>query len=184
VFYDKFRAHVEAILFASGDPITAERIGKMLDIPTEHIEDIIFDIKAEFGKDTHGITVRQIAGGYQMCTKKELSETVEKLSMTREANLSQAAMETLAIIAFRQPVTKQEIEFIRGVKSDRILNNLLDLGVIREAGRKDAAGRPILYATTKEFLVAFGLNSLLDLPKLPDKIFPEEELEKLFDEQI
>jgi segregation and condensation protein B len=184
MFYDKFRAHVEAILFASGDPIAAERIGKMLDIPAEHIEDIIFDLKEELGKEQHGITIRQVAGGYQMCTKKELAGAVDKLAMTREANLSQAAMETLAIVAFRQPITKQEIEFIRGVKSDRILGNLLDLGMVREAGRKDAAGRPILYATTREFLAAFGLNSLLDLPKLPDKIFPEEELESLFDEQM
>ena len=174
MFYDNLTGHIEAILFASGEPITAQKIASILDIPVEHVEDLIFDLKTELAKPIHGITIRQIAGGYQMCSKKELSETINKLAQNQESRLSVATMETLAIIAFRQPVTKQEIEIIRGVKSDKILNSLLDIKFIRETGRKDAAGRPILYGTTNEFLTAFGLNSLLDLPKLPKEVFDEK----------
>jgi segregation and condensation protein B len=182
MFYEQFRPQVEAILFASGDPVTAEKIGRILNIPPEHVEDIIFDLKTELNKQEHGIAIRQVAGGYQMGVKKELSGIMERLSLTREARLSAAALETLAVIAFRQPVTKQEVEFIRGIKSDKILNNLLEFGLIKENGRKEAVGRPILYATTAEFLAAFGLNSLLDLPKLPDKLFPAGAEEKLPEE--
>ncbi len=175
MFYDKFYSHVEAILFASGDPIAADKIAKILDIPADHVEDIIFDLKEELAKPVHGLTIRHIAGGYQLCTKKELADTIGKLGQAQETKLSQAMMETLAIIAFRQPVTKQEIEAIRGIKSDKILNALIELKFVKEAGRKDAAGRPILYATTNDFLASFGLNSLLDLPKLPKEVFPEIE---------
>ena len=184
MFYDKFRAHVEAILFASGEPITAEKIGKLLNIPTEHVDDMVFDIKKTFDKEEHGITIRQVAGGYQMCSKKELADVLDRLSLVRETKLSPSALETLSIIAFRQPVTKQEIEAIRGVRSDRIINTLIDFRLIKEAGRKEAVGRPILYATTGEFLTAFGLNSLLDLPRLPDKFFPQTELEDPLNEQV
>lgn len=172
MFYKDLYPHVEALLFASGEPVSSEKIAKIIDIPVEHVDDIIFDLKEEYKSDFHGITIRQVAGGYQMCTKKELSDTVNKLALVKEPKLSDSAMETLAIVAFRQPVTKQEIEFIRGVKTDKIINSLLESKLIKEAGRKDAVGRPILYATTNEFLTVFGLNSLLDLPKLPENIFP------------
>lgn len=179
MFYKELYPHVEAILFASGEPVSAERIARIIDIPVEHVEDMIFDLNEEFKNEFHGIMIRRVADGYQMCTKKELSDTVNKLALTREPKLSDSAMETLAIVAFKQPVTKQEIEFIRGVKSDKIINNLLENRFIKEAGRKEAAGRPILYATTKEFLTSFGLNSLLDLPKLPENVFPVYEAEEI-----
>jgi segregation and condensation protein B len=172
---DKLRAQIEALLFASGDPVSGEKMAKILNVAAERVEDVVFELKEELSGKQHGITIRQIAGGYQMCTKKELVNTVNKLALGREVKLSAPLLETLAIIAFRQPVTRQEIEFIRGVRPDRILNNLLEMRLIKEAGRKDAVGRPILYATTKEFLALFGLNSLLDLPKLPDKVFPSYE---------
>ena len=172
MFYKDLYPHVEALLFASGEPVSIEKIAKIINIPIEHVEDMIFDLKEEYKNDFHGITIRQVAGGYQMCTKKELADTVNKLALVREPKLSDPAMEVLAIVAFRQPVTKQEIEFIRGIKTDKIINNLLDSKLIKETGRKDAVGRPILYATTDEFLAVFGLNSLLDLPKLPNSIFP------------
>ncbi len=184
MFYEKYYSHVEALLFASGEPVTVERLAKLLDIPVDHIEDIIFDLKEEFAKPMHGLTIRHIAGGYQLCSKKELAETVEKLAQAQENKFSPATMETLAIVAFRQPVTKQEIEHIRGVKSDKIINSLLDLKFVREAGRKDAAGRPILYATTKDFLAAFGMNSLLDLPKLPKELFAETDVEADIEETL
>lgn len=179
MFYEKYYSHVEAILFASGEPITVEKIAKILDIPSEHVEDIIFDLKEEFKKPIHGIFIRQVAGGYQFCSKLEVKDTINLLAQNREQKLSQAAMETLAIVAFKQPVTKQEIEFIRGVKADKIINSLLEIKLIKEAGRKEAVGRPILYATTDEFLTAFGLNSLRDLPNLPEGIFDEKITENL-----
>ena len=182
MFYKEFYPSVEAILFASGDAISAEKIARMIDIPVEHVEDILFDLKEKYKSDEHGITIRQVADGYQMCTKKEYATIIGSLELVREPKLSRPALETLSIIAFRQPVTKQEIEFIRGVKSERILGSLLDGRFIKEAGRKDTIGRPILYATTKHFLTAFGLNSLLDLPKLPDNIFPlPEDIEEIDD---
>lgn len=179
MFYEKYYSHVEAILFASGDPITVEKIAKILDIPNEHVEDIIFDLKEEFKKPIHGMTIRQVAGGYQLCTKLEVKDTINLLAQNREQKLSQATLETLAIVAFKQPITKQEIEFIRGVKTEKIINSLLEIKLIKEAGRKEAVGRPILYATTDEFLTAFGLNSLRDLPNLPEGIFDEKITETL-----
>ena len=182
MFYKDSYSHVEALLFASGEPITSEKISKILDIPIEHIEDILFDLKEELNKPIHGITIRQVANGYQLCTKKELAKTINKLSIVRESKIAPTSMETLAIIAFKQPITKQEIEFIRGIKSDRVINNLIELKMVKEAGRKEAVGRPILYATTNEFLTSFGMNSLLDLPKLPTDIF-QDKLDKQIDEE-
>ncbi len=177
MFYDDLHSHVEALLFASGEPITSDKIAKIINIPVEHVDDIIFDLKEEFNKSHHGITIRQVAGGYQMQTKNELFDTIKKLVVTKDNKPSQSALEVLAIVAYRQPITKQEIEFIRGVKTDKLINNLLDIKLIKEAGRKDVVGRPILYATTKDFLTAFGFNSLLDLPSLPDKVFTNKSID-------
>ena len=109
-----------------------------------------------------------MAGGYQLCAKPQHYELLKQLEKVQEVKLSAAAMETLAIVAFKQPVTRSEMEAIRGVKVDGVVNTLLDYGLICEAGRKDALGHPILYATTDKFLLTFGLSSLKDLPAMPD----------------
>ncbi len=168
MFYSHLKGHIEALLFANGDAITASKIAQILNIPDEHAVLLLEELVQEMNEDNRGLTIVEVAGGYQLCTKPGLAPVVEKLAALQETRLSMAAMETLAIVAFKQPVTKQEIENIRGVKVDGIVNMLVERSLIKEMGRKEAIGRPILYGTTGEFLKCFGLKSLHDLPPLAD----------------
>lgn len=168
VFYSHLKGHIEALLFTSGNPLSAVQIAQILDMPAEHIPVLIAQLNQALDSPEHGLFIVEVAGGYQLCTKPELSSTVEKLAYVHETHLSLPAMETLAIIAFKQPITRQEIENIRGVNVDGIVNMLAERGLIRETGRKEAIGRPILYGTTDEFLACFGLRSLNDLPAMPE----------------
>jgi len=168
MFYSKFKKHVEALLFASGDPIAISKIAQLIDIPEEHVDLLIGQLIDEMADDNRGLTIVKVADGYQLCTKPELSEVIKKLAQVQDSKLSLAAMETLSIIAFKQPITKLEIESIRGVKIDKVLAKLLERQMIKEVGRKETIGRPILYGTTDEFLKSFGLNDLKDLPELAE----------------
>lgn len=168
MFYNHLKGSIEAILFVSGDPISAGKLAHILDIEEEHIQMLIAQLSQEMMDVKRGVTIVSVAGGYQMCTKPELAGVVAKLAKVQENKLSLAAMETLSIIAFKQPVTKQEIEAIRGVKVDRVLATLLERQLIKEVGRKEAIGRPILYSTTDAFLTCFGLENLQQLPPLAD----------------
>jgi segregation and condensation protein B len=162
------KAKIEGLLFVSGEPISLKRLAELLEMTEDAVKKIMEEMQAEMAKPDNGICLLKVAGGYQLGTKAELSATIEKLAQVSENRLSMAAMETLSIVAFRQPITKQEIEAIRGVKIDRVLNRLLDMGLVKEIGRKQVLGRPILYATTDEFLSCFGLDDLTDLPRLPE----------------
>ncbi|WP_232035527.1 SMC-Scp complex subunit ScpB [Methylomusa anaerophila] len=164
---------IEALLFASGEPLPIEKIAGILNIDKEHVLLLIAEMVQEMNRDERGVSIVEVAGGYQMCTQPRFAELIAKLDAGVESKLSNAAMETLAIIAFKQPITKLEIETIRGVKIDRVLNTLLDRMLIKEIGRKDAVGRPILYGTTSEFLQCFGLRKLDDLPDLA-ALLPED----------
>lgn len=166
MFYEDLKGHVEALLFVSGDPLPSSRIAGILGIDKENAEELVYQLMEDMDQQERGLTIIRVAGGYQLCTKPQLASTVEKLGQTMEEKLSAPALETLSIIAFRQPVTKQEIENIRGVRIDRVLARLLELGLIQEQGRKDCIGRPILYGTTEDFLKCFGLDQIEDLPKL------------------
>ena len=126
-------------------------------------------LEESYNEENRGLCLRKVAGGYQLCAKPQHYALLKQLERVQEVKLSAAAMETLAIVAFKQPVTRGEMEAIRGVKVDGVVNTLLEYGLICEAGRKEALGRPILYATTDKFLLTFGLNSLQDLPALPDE---------------
>ena len=159
---------LEALLFVGGDPVPAARLATILEVNEEHIYIMVPEMQERMAAEHRGLMIVEVAGGYQLCTKPSLSPLIEKMTEIQERRLSAAAMETLAIIAFKQPVTRQEIESIRGIKADRIVHNLLERRLIREVGRKDTTGRPILYATTGEFLSCFGLKSLEDLPSLAD----------------
>lgn len=170
MFYEHLKGHIEALLFASGNPITADKIAQILDVPEEHIPLLIAKLIDDMGSAERGLSIVEVAGGYQLCTKPELASAVEKLAYVQETRLSLAALETLAIIAFKQPITRQEIEHIRGVKVDGVVSLLLERGLIKEVGRKEAIGRPILYGTTDDFLKCFGLRNLDDLPAMPDFI--------------
>ena len=162
--------HLEALLFASGDPLPPDKIAAALELSLEELGELVTALEEEYKKETRGLHIRRVAGGLQLVTKPELINTVHKLIALQETKLSNAAMETLAIIAFKQPVTRSEMEAIRGVKVDGIVNNLLEMGLIMEAGRKDAIGHPILYGTTDLFLTTFGLDTLHDLPEIPGEI--------------
>lgn len=166
MFFQHLKGPLEALLFASGDPVPGDRLAQILEVPVGHVESMIAEMQQAMTADERGLTIVAVAGGYQLCTKPQLADTVEKLAETQDNRLSSAALETLAIIAFKQPITRQEIESIRGVKVDRVVHTLMERQLIKEIGRKDAIGRPILYGTTTEFLKCFGLKTLKDLPDL------------------
>lgn len=168
MFYTNFKKHVEALLFASGNPMSTKKIAQIVEMPEQHVELLVGQLILEMSADDRGLTITKVANGYQMCTKPELSTVVKKMAQIQDNKLSLAAMETLSIVAFKQPITKLEIESIRGVKVDKVLTKLLERQMIKEIGRKETIGRPIIYGTTDEFLKSFGLNDLKDLPPLTE----------------
>ena len=163
----KDTAVLEAVLFAAGNPVTENQLARVLDIVPEKIPELVDKLQQELDRGNRGLTLRQVAGGWQIVTRPEFYHVIEKLSQVTEKKLSTPAMETLSIIAFKQPITKQEIEHIRGVRVERSLAKLLELELVCEKGRKKVVGHPILYGTTETFLKCFGLNGLDDLPRLP-----------------
>ena len=170
MFYDYLRGHVEALLFAAGEPLSKKRIADILQTETETVERLIALLEEDYRSKNRGLCVRRVEDGYQLVTKPEFDNLIRQLVSQQELKLSSAAMETLAIVAFKQPVTRSEMEAIRGVKVDGVVNTLLDTGLICEAGRKESIGKPILYGTTELFLTTFGFNSIEDLPSLPEDI--------------
>jgi len=168
MFNLKFKAQIEALLFASGNPLDAKKIAQIIEVPREQVELLIEQLLLEMADDMRGLTIVTVAAGYQLCTKPELATIVKKMVQVQDSKLSLAAMETLSIVAFKQPITKLEIENIRGVKVDKVLTKLIERQMIKEIGRKEAIGRPIIYGTTDEFLKSFGLNGLQDLPPLTE----------------
>jgi len=164
----QLRAMLEAIVYVAEEPLTLAQIAAALQQPQERIGEILGQLVAEFDKPEHGVTIREVAGGYKMATKAEHHEAVRSFvkSLKPPLKLSLAALETLAVIAYKQPVTAPEIMEIRGVQGAGVLKTLLDRKVIAVAGRKNVIGKPILYKTTKEFLIQFGLKDLTELPTL------------------
>ncbi len=165
----ELKAIVEALIFASPDPLTPKAIYKLLD--TEVKDDIkaaIEELKKDYERPG-GLQLVEVAGGYQIVTRPDLHEWVRRLFHERSTQkLSVQALETLAVIAYRQPITALEITEVRGVNTSGVLNTLLERHLVKIVGRKQVVGRPFLYATTKEFLIRFGLNDLSDLPKVED----------------
>ena len=159
-------AIVEGLLFAAGGVVKESSIESILEEKEIEVNKIIESINQKFEAENRAIMIRKINDGYQMCTKSQYHKYISKLFDTKQKqNLSQATMETLAIIAYKQPVTRQEIEKLRGVNSDRSVSILSEYGLIEDVGRLDAPGRPLIYSTTEEFLRVFGYSSLKDLPK-------------------
>lgn len=167
--WESIRAIVEALIFASTRPITVIEIASILEIDLELAKKLVQELQKVYESEVRGIQIIEVAGGYQMATRPEYGPYVEKLERPgRGTPLSRAALETLAVVAYRQPVTRSEIEDIRGVNVEGALSTLIERGLVREVGRKQAPGRPILYGTTSKFLQYFGINSLEDLPPLPE----------------
>ncbi len=176
---------LESLFFVSDSPIRLEALVEILpESNKEAILEGIRQIQTEYGDHSKGIELTEVAGGYQFRTKPGWAEWVNRLKKAKAVKLSQASLETLAIVAYRQPVIRPAIEEIRGVDSGSVLHTLLEKGLIKIMGRKDLPGRPIVYGTTKVFLELFGLNSLSDLPKLqeiqpppdPQEIAAQEDL--------
>ncbi|MBI1908601.1 MAG: SMC-Scp complex subunit ScpB [Deltaproteobacteria bacterium] len=161
---------IESLLFASGRPLTAKEIQAVFDeeISGGVIHEVLDSLKKEYEEQGRGFGLEEISGGYQLRTKPEFAAWVQKLEQRRPPRLSSPALESLAIIAYRQPVTRPEVEHIRGVDSGAVLKGLLERRFIRVVGKKDEPGRPLIYATTPEFLALFGLRDLSDMPSLKD----------------
>ncbi|TRM12612.1 SMC-Scp complex subunit ScpB [Lentibacillus cibarius] len=173
------KAITEGLLFASGDEgVTVSQLARILDITNEAVEHVLEELEYDYGNTDRGILLMRSHNGVHLTTKPEYSSYFKKLlESAQSSKMSQAALETLAIIAYQQPITRTEIEEIRGVKSDRPIQTLMNRSLIEEAGRKEGVGRPILFATSKEFLTYFGLTSLDELPPLPEN-FSEQEIER------
>jgi segregation and condensation protein B len=163
-------AVLEAIIYVTDEPLSAGQIAAAIDEPADKIERLLKNLVAEYDKPQHGLSVRQVAGGYKMSTKPEHHEAIGSFvkKLTPPLKLSLPALETLALIAYKQPITAPEIMEIRGVQGTGVLKTLLDRKLITTAGRKNVIGRPILYKTTKEFLIQFGLQNLSELPTLKE----------------
>ncbi len=161
---------IEALLFVCENPLTMKQVSEVLpEADSGEIRAALKELKEEYSDSNRGVQLFEIAGGHQFCTNPECGDYVKKLYKTRKVfRLSAPALETLAIIAYKQPVTRSEIEFIRGVNVDGVLKTLFDRDLVKEKGRKEVPGRPILFGTTEDFLQYFGLKSLQDLPALED----------------
>ncbi|MCL6546599.1 MAG: SMC-Scp complex subunit ScpB [Bryobacteraceae bacterium] len=167
---DPLMAILEAIVYVTDEPLTAAQIADALGEPRQRVAELLEQLVAEYNQPHHGLTIREVAGGYKMSTKPEHHEAIRAFvkKLQPPLKLSLAALETLAVIAYKQPVTAPEIMEIRGVQGAGVLKTLLDRKLITTAGRKNVVGRPILYKTTKEFLVQFGLKDLSELPTLKE----------------
>jgi segregation and condensation protein B len=166
----ELKAILEALIFASPDPMTPKAMAKLLDSePKEDVLAALAELKQDYEARPGGLQLVEVAGGYQIVTRSDLHEWVRRLFHERTTQkLTVQALETLAVIAYRQPITAAEITEVRGVNTSGVLNTLLERHLIKIVGRKAVVGRPFLYATTKEFLIRFGLNDLTDLPKVED----------------
>ena len=163
------KGRIEAILFVAGDAVPVRDLARALQIGEGELDAVLCEMKDEYDYEQRGFLIKRFGNNVQLATRPLYSEDVVRLLQpVQEQSLSQAAMETLAVVAYRQPVTRAEVEQIRGVKCDYSLQSLTMKGMIEEAGRKDTIGRPILYRTTDRFLSHFGIRNLEELPPLPE----------------
>lgn len=173
---------IEAILFVAGEPVRVEDLAKALNVSLRAVENEIVKLRDEYDFHQRGFTLKRFGHQVQLATRAlYATDVVHLLQPVQKQSLSQAAMETLAVVAYKQPVTRAEVEQVRGVKCDYSLQSLMNKELIMEVGRKEALGRPILYGTTENFLAHFGLSALEDLPPMPE--LPQDE-KKLGDEDV
>lgn len=161
------KAILESILFTMGESVEVERLASVLEQDKKYTKELLLEMKAEYDEKESGITLMELEDSFQMCTKSDMYEYLIKIAKTpRKYVLTDTLLETLSIVAYKQPVTRAEIEKIRGVSCDHAVNRLVEFGLITEVGRMDAPGRPLLFGTTEEFLRSFGVKSLEELPEL------------------
>lgn len=187
---DELKSIVESLLFVADGPQTLQRIGEVLDqADKQMLQGVLSELQVEYESQNSGVRLVEVAGGYQLRTAKTNADWVKKFLGGRPARMGKATLETLAIVAYRQPITKAEIEAIRGVDVDGVITTLLERNLIRAVARKDVPGRPFLYGTTPEFLQLFNLKDLshlptlkemeeISLPEIPGEAFPIDHLEE------
>ncbi|MCU0665985.1 MAG: SMC-Scp complex subunit ScpB [Candidatus Omnitrophica bacterium] len=179
---NNLKAVVEAMLFSTDKPLTIEQIRKALDnLPSADINAVIQELKTDYQVSNRGLRINEVAGGFQLSTPVDFAPLLKKLHKGRKVEkLSRPALETLAIIAYKQPLTKIEIETLRNVNVDGVIDSLLEKDLVRVAGRRNTPGCPYVFGTTKKFLEYFGLNNLEDLPKIEELKIPENiEIEEI-----
>ncbi len=169
---EEIKRVIEAVLFVHHEPLVIDRLRELFqDVDPRMIRELVYELKTEYETQNRSFIIKEIAGGFQMVSEPRYATWIKKIFKTGQTDrLTLPSLETLAIVAYKQPITRLEIEEIRGVNVENILKNLLELNLLRVAGRKPGLGRPILYGTTKKFLDYFGLNSLDELPRLEDFI--------------
>ena len=173
---------IEAILFVAGEPVRIEELAKALNVTVRAVENEVTKLRDEYDFHQRGFTLKRFGHQVQLATRAlYASDVVHLLQPVQKQSLTQAAMETLAVVAYKQPVTRAEVEQVRGVKCDYSIQSLVNKELIMEVGRKDTLGRPILYGTTENFLAHFGLTTLEDLPPMPEAPKPEKPEEPDFD---
>lgn len=177
------QAAIEAILFTMGDSVEASRLAEALEIEKAQVTEAVKQMKERYEEEDRGIRILELEDAYQLCTKTEYYEYLIRIAkQPKKYALTDVLLETLSIVAYKQPVTRLEIEKIRGVKCDHPINKLLEYGLIEEVGRLDAPGRPILFGTTEDFLRSFGVSSVSELPQMsPEQVeeFKEEAEEEI-----
>lgn len=164
---DEEKAVLEAILFTMGDAVEISRLAKVIEKDDEYTKALLLELKNDYESSERGMTLMELDNSFQMCTKASMYEYLIKIAKTPQRYvITDTMLETLSIIAYKQPITRAEVEKVRGVSCDHAINRLLEFGLITELGRKDAPGRPLLFGTTEEFLRSFGVKSLDELPEL------------------
>ena len=158
---------IEAVLFTAGDPLTLAELTDVCELDEPTVREVLAALRTDYITNRRGLQLVEVAGGYQLATRPEHAVWVSRLHrMIREVHLTRPALESLAIIAYRQPITRHEVEIIRGVDCAGVLKTVLERRLVKITGRKPTAGRPLMYGTTREFLQCFGLNDLSELPRL------------------
>lgn len=181
----ELKAAVEAILFTMGDSVEASRAAVALDTTEKVIKNICYELMEDYNTADKGVKIIELDGSFQMCTNPKYYDTLIKLChVPKKHNLTDVMLETLSIIAYKQPVTRQEIEAVRGVKSDFAINKLLEYNLITELGRKDVPGRPILFGTSEDFLRCFGVSSIDELPVISSEKIDEFTKEAISETKI
>jgi segregation and condensation protein B len=168
---EEYRRAIEAVVLVAHDPVPPELLAQLLECPVADVERRCDELAAGYAADSRGFELVRVAGGYRFQTHPDLAPYVERFVLhDQRVRLSGAALETLAIVAYKQPVSRPEIDAVRGVNSEATLDNLLERRLVRIAGRKEAPGRPFVYETTREFLIAFGLRDVGALPKIEGEL--------------
>lgn len=183
-FEIRVKGIIEALLFVSDRPLSVAKICDVVEVEEDQVKKALEDIAQEYHRDDRGLQLREVADGYRFYSHPAYAPYIEKMILSFDhRRLTQAALETLSIVAYKQPVTKADISAIRGVNSDGVINTLLNRDLVKEMGRQDAPGQPILYGTTTRFLESFGLRSIDELPPL-DEFTPDEEVRKQIEENL